>query len=354
MNNTNRNKSVRPVVFLTGLVLALGLSACGSSSSTSSKPAAASSASATSTAQSTTSAAPPPAVAELGAAEHPRAGQFPPARGRSLQQLATMVKSSAQFGAATGTFTPGRRRLAFGLNASSGAFIYAPTVVYIAKTAHSPAQGPFLAPADPMTVPAQYRSQQNAGPGGIQAIYATRLPIPHAGTFTVLSMTRTSKGLIGAPGEIAVARSSPIPDVGQHAPDIATDTLATTGGNVRLLTTRRPPEQMHSVSLQAVLGKRPVALLFSTPQFCVSRICGPVTDVAVSLQREFAGRVTFIHEEVYAHNQPKLGLRAQMKAFHLHTEPWLFTINRHGIITARLEGAFGTTELRQALDAASR
>ena len=34
-----------------------------------------------------------------------------------------------------------------------------------------------------------------------------------------------------------------------------------------------------------------------------------------------------------------------MKAFHLQTEPWLFTINRHGIITARLEGAFGTTEL---------
>jgi hypothetical protein len=354
MSNINRNQSVPPVVFLTVMMLALALSACGSSSSTSDKPGASSSASPASTTQSATSAAPPPAVAELGAAEHPRPGQFPPARGRSLQQLAALVRSSAQFGAATGTFTPGRRRLAFGLNAASGAFIYAPTAVYIAKTAHAPARGPFLAPADPMTVPAQYRSQQNAGPGGIQAIYATQLPIPHAGTFTVLSMTRTSKGLIGAPGEIAVAGSSPIPDVGQHAPDVATDTLASTGGNVSLLTTRRPPEQMHSVSLHNVLGKRPVALLFSTPQFCVSRICGPVTDVAVSLQHEFAGRVTFIHEEVYAHNQPKLGLRAQMKAFHLHTEPWLFTINRHGIITARLEGAFGTTELRQALQAALR
>jgi hypothetical protein len=125
-------------------------------------------------------------------------------------------------------------------------------------------------------------------------------------------------------------------------------------GKVSLLTTRQPPEQMHSVSLQTVLGKRPVALLFSTPQFCISRICGPVTDVAVSLQHQFAGRVTFIHEEVYAQNQPKLGFRSQMKAFHLHTEPWLFTINRHGIITARLEGAFGTNELRQALESSLR
>jgi hypothetical protein len=279
---------------------------------------------------------------------------FPAAHGRSLRALAALVGSSAQFGAATGTFTPGTRRLAFGLNASSGAFIYAPTAVYIAKSAGAPARGPFLAPADPMTVPAADRSAQNAGPGGIQAIYGARLPIPGPGTYTVLSITRTSKGLIGAPGEIAVAKSSPIPDVGQRAPDIATDTAATVAGNISLLTTRRPPEQMHSVSLRQVLGKKPIALLFSTPQFCVSRVCGPVTDVTVALQHEFGGRITFIHEEVYAHNQPKAGLRAQMKAFHLQTEPWLFTINRRGIITARLEGAFGTTELAQALRAALR
>jgi hypothetical protein len=347
---TNVASFARAALILAGAALAIA--GCGSSTATSSKAAGAS-ASASST-SATTSAAPPPAVAELGAAEHPSAGQFPPAHGRTLAQLAATVKSSASFGAATGTFTPGTRRLAFGLNASSGAFIYAPTAVYIAKTPHSPAQGPFLAPADPMTVPAQYRSRQNAGPGGIQAIYASELPIPHAGTFTVLALTRTSKGLIGAPGEIAVAKSSPIPDVGQRAPDIATDTLASVGGNVSLLTTRQPPEQMHSVSLHSVLGKRPVALLFSTPQFCTSRICGPVTDVAVSLQPAFAGHVTFIHEEVYAHNQPKQGLRAQMKAFHLETEPWLFAINRRGIITARLEGAFGTTELRRALQSALR
>ena len=279
---------------------------------------------------------------------------FPAARGRSLRALAALVGASAQFGAATGTFTPGTRRLAFGLNASSGAFIYAPTAVYIAKSAGAPAQGPFLAPADPMSVPPADRSAQNAGPGGIQAIYAARLPIPAAGTYTVLSITRTTKGLIGAPGEIAAAKSSPIPDVGQRPPDIATDTLATVGGNISLLTTRRPPEQMHSASFNQVLGKRPIALLFSTPQFCVSRICGPVTDVTVALQHEFGNRVTFIHEEVYAHNQPKSGLRPQMKAFHLQTEPWLFVINRHGIITARFEGAFGTTELASALKATLR
>ena len=111
---------------------------------------------------------------------------------------------------------------------------------------------------------------------------------------------------------------------------------------------------MASVSFADVLGKRPVALLFSTPQLCISRVCGPVTDVAVALQHEFGDQVTFIHEEVYVDNQPSKGLRPQLKAFHLRTEPWLFAINRHGVIVARLEGAFGTTELRQALQAALR
>jgi hypothetical protein len=140
--------------------------------------------------------------------------------------------------------------------------------------------------------------------------------------------------------------------VGQRPPDIATDTPATVHGNLALLTTRVPRESMHAVALNQVLGKRPVVLLFSTPQLCTSRICGPVTDETVALQHEFGSKMAFIHEEVYVDNQPSRGLRPQLKAFHLETEPWLFAINRHGVIVARLEGAFGLTELRQALEAA--
>ena len=205
-----------------------------------------------------------------------------------------------------------------------------------------------------MTVAPQFRSKQNAGPGGIKAIYAAQIPIPGPGTYTVLSITSTAKGLIGAPGEIAVAKSSPIPNVGQRPPDIATDTSATVHGDEKLLTTRLPPENMASVSLDQVLGKKPIALLFSTPQLCISRVCGPVTDVAVQVQHRFGNQVAFIHEEVYVDNQPSKGLRPQLKAFHLRTEPWLFAINRKGVIVARLEGAFGTTELRQAVQAALR
>jgi hypothetical protein len=290
----------------------------------------------------------------VAAAERPVPSLFPSASGKSLRQLAKLVGSTGSLGAANGTFTPGFGRLAFALTNNQQQFIYAPTAVYIAPTPGSPARGPFLAPADPMGVQPQYRSKQNSAPGGLQAIYWTNLPTPQARTYDILSLTRTSKGLIGATGEIAVAKHWPIPDVGERPPAIVTGTLATTHGNVGLLTTRIPPESMHSVSFNQVLGKQPVLLLFSTPQLCTSRICGPVTDVAVQLQHEFGNRITFIHEEVYADNNPAHGLRPQMKAFHLETEPWAFAVNRHGVVAARLEGAFGLTELRQAIQAALR
>ncbi|MBV9046710.1 MAG: hypothetical protein JOY58_00480 [Solirubrobacterales bacterium] len=344
----NRAPRVPPAAL--AALATLAVAACGSSGSSSSSTTARTSSSQSAATQ--TSAGLPPAVNELAAAERPSTGTFPSPHGRSLQQLARLATASAQFGAATGTFTPGSRRVAFALTASSGAYIYAPTALYIGKGPNSAAEGPFLAPADPMSVAPQYRSEQNSGPGGIQAIYHTNVHLQSAGTYTVLALTKTPKGLVGSPGEVAVAPSSQIPDVGQRAPDIATDTVASVHGNTALLTTRIPPEDMHQVSFEQVLGKRPIALLFSTPQLCTSRVCGPVTDIAVQFQHQYQSRIAFIHEEVYVNNQPSQGLRPQLKAFRLETEPWLFTINRQGIIAARLEGAFGRNEFRQALQAA--
>ena len=186
------------------VVAALALGACGSSATHSSGSPPSATASSSST---TTAAGPAPAVDELAAAQHPVASQFPSSSGKSLQQLAKVAGSAASLGAADGTFTPGFGRFAFALTNNQQRFIYAPTAVYIAPTPTSPASGPFLAPADPMTVQPQYRSQQNAAPGGLQAIYSTNVPAPKAQTYDVLSLTKTSKGLIGATGEIAVGKT---------------------------------------------------------------------------------------------------------------------------------------------------
>jgi hypothetical protein len=291
---------------------------------------------------------------ELAAAEHPKPGQFPTPSGRSLKELALTIRGTAQLGPGTHTYTPGVQRFAFALTTRDNRLIYAPTAVYIAPSLSAPARGPFLAAADPVAVAPPYRSRQYAGPGDLSAVYSTRLPVPRSGVYDVLSLTRMGNRLIGSTAELAVASSTSIPGVGQRPPAIATDTLASVHGKISLLTTRIPPESMHAVSFNRVLGRRPVALLFSTPQLCTSRVCGPVTDEIVELAHTFGNRVEFIHEEVYVNNQPQRGLRPQLRAFHLETEPWLFTVNRRGVIAARLEGVFGLSEARAALEAALR
>lgn len=296
----------------------------------------------------------PPAIDELSAATDPHAAEFPAAAGRSLVQLAKLVKATATLGSANATFTPGTPRLAFALTDKANRYIYAPTAVYLASSPTAPAKGPFLAPADKLNIPVRYRSEEYDGPGGLQAVYWAELPVPRSGVFDLLALSRAGGRLIGATGSFAAALSTPIPGVGQRPPAITTETATSVHGKIALLTTRQPPEQMHSVSFNQVLGKRPIALLFSTPQLCTSRVCGPVTDIMVYLQHQFSSRITFIHQEIYVGNDPKKGLRPQLAAFHLRTEPWLFTIDGHGRIAARLEGAFGLREARQALEAALR
>ena len=56
-----------------------------------------------------------------------------------------------------------------------------------------------------------------------------------------------------------------------------------------------------------VVGKKPVALLFSTPQLCESRVCGPVTDVALQMRAKYGDEMAFIHQEVFVDNKHREG-----------------------------------------------
>ena len=77
-----------------------------------------------------------------------------------------------------------------------------------------------------------------------------------------------------------------------------------------------------------MLGKEPIVLLFATPQFCQSRVCGPVVDVAEQVKQLYGDKAAFIHMEIYNDNDPSKGVRPQVRAFHLPSEPWLFAIDR--------------------------
>jgi hypothetical protein len=165
-------------------------------------------------------------------------------------------------------------------------------------------------------------------------------------------VTKSQGKTYGAATQVTATRDDPIPDVGEPAPPVETETLASADGDVEQIDTRRPPSDMHENSFADVVGEKPVALLFATPQLCQTRVCGPVVDIAAQLKAEYGDRVEFIHQEVYENNMVDQGLRPPLERFNLRTEPWLFTVDSDGRVAARLEGSFGNEAFERAVRAA--
>ena len=154
----------------------------------------------------------------------------------------------------------------------------------------------------------------------------------------------------GSPAPLGAKFSKTPVQVGQMAPRVHTQTLTDVGGNAKAIDTRVPPAtDLLKDDLYDVLGKKPVVLVFATPQLCQSRVCGPVVDVAEQVRSETKADVSFIHNEVYVDNNPNKGLRPQLIAYGLQTEPWIFVIDRTGKVVQRFEGAVSVDELKAAV-----
>lgn len=289
------------------------------------------------------------------AASQPSEVDFPSAEGKTIEQLAGEVRGagSTEVGLATSVFTVGENRLAFGMIDDEGQFVYGPTAVYAARGPDAPVAGPFVAPADVLVTEGRYRSRQAAEETDpFAAVYAADVEFDRKGEWAILVVTQQEGANMVAAGtqvQVRTDAQDPIPDVGEQAPPVETDTLESAKGNVEAIDTRVPPSDMHQVSFDEVLGEKPVALLFATPQLCQSRVCGPVTDVMLQLRDEYGDRMEFIHQEVYVDNDPQQGLREPLEAFDLPTEPWLFVVDADGKVTARLEGSFGLRAVEDAL-----
>lgn len=293
---------------------------------------------------------------QLADAANVTAADFPPTRGRTLEQIASESSTQIQLAPATSIFEPGVNRLAFGLLDSENRFVYGRSAVYLADRPGGHARGPYPAPADTLVTEPAFRSRYAARETDrIAAIYAAHVPLRRAGRQAVLVLTKTAAGIVAGTTEIQVQRDHGIPRVGERPPAVDTDTVASAGGEEKAVDTRLPPApELHRTSLRDVLGRKPVALLFATPRLCESRTCGPVVDIAVQLRADYGDRIEFIHQEVYVDNEVDKGLRQPLRAFKLITEPWLFTIKADGTVAARLEGSFGVRAFREAVDAALR
>jgi hypothetical protein len=285
----------------------------------------------------------------------PPASGFPSADGKTLNQIlrASRAQRSNLVVSPTGrVFQKGNNRFGFGVfTVSRQQVTDAQVAIYAAPSGGGKAIGPQPARIESLAVKPQFQSQTTAvDPDSAKIVYVTSLNLDREGNWDLIAMFRDGNGYTATLiPTIRAGGFEDIPAVGERPPPIHTPTVSDVGGDVGEIDTRSPHDDMHKLDFADVLGKQPVVLLFATPALCQSRVCGPVVDAAEQVAHESGAGVDFIHMEVFNHNNASAGLRPQMRAFGLRTEPWLFVIDRNGIVRTRIEGAFDVSELEHAV-----
>jgi hypothetical protein len=211
--------------------------------------------------------------------------------------------------------------------------------------------GPFPAKVETLQTQPAFRAQTTTSdPDAATVVYSADFDFPSNGEWRIAALIRQGDELSATLLPSAVVGSfAKVPRVGQKAPKIHTPTPSDVGGDLSKITTRIPPDTQNKVDYADVLGREPIVLLFATPQFCQSRVCGPVVDVAEQVKQLYGDKAAFIHMEIYKDNDPNKGVRSQVLAFHLPSEPWLFAIDKRGRIEDEIQGAFGVEELTRVV-----
>ena len=196
-----------------------------------------------------------------------------------------------------------------------------------------------------------------------RGMYVVNVDLPEAGTWgaefktqapgsdPAAEQVRLTFSVIDTPTAIAV---------GQKAPASKTPTVADVGGDLtRISTDANPDPAFYQTSVaDALAAKKPFMLIFATPKFCTSQQCGPTLDAFKPIAAAHP-EVTFINVEPYKLEykngslQPVLSSKNELiatdvtNALGLLSEPWIFAVDRSGIV----RGSYNLTITPAELDA---
>lgn len=150
-----------------------------------------------------------------------------------------------------------------------------------------------------------------------------------------------------APGDAAPRTENLLPGA-KDAPVKAIDSRAEEDGTV-------PDPALHKLTVAAAIAQgKPTIVVVSTPVYCVSQFCGPITDAVDKIAGEFAGKANFVHIEVWRDFEKQNLNRAAAEWMYPDgsedaREPWVFLIDKDGNIAQRWDNVANGGVIRNAL-----
>lgn len=192
-----------------------------------------------------------------------------------------------------------------------------------------------------------------------RGVYAADVTFDRAG-FWAAQVTAT---LDGEPvtGRVVfeVFEDNTYPAVGERAPRTDNLTLHSDDAPREAVDSRArdgeaiPDPELHRTTIAESIRKgEPALVVFATPVYCVSRFCGPITDMAAALAKDYGDRVNVIHVEIWRDFQNTVVNKGAAEWVYRGgdlTEPWIYLIDSTGKIAARWDNVATREEIEPLL-----
>jgi hypothetical protein len=152
---------------------------------------------------------------------------------------------------------------------------------------------------------------------------------------------------IPAPGDRAL-RTENLTIDSKGATPCSIDSIACAGGEI-------PDPELHRWTIaDAIREGRPVLVLFGTPAYCTSQMCGPEVQELQALAEQYPDRAVFIHVELWKDFDGQVLNEAAADWLYrddILTDPWLYLIGADGVIIDRWGSLFDPGEVAADLEA---
>ena len=196
----------------------------------------------------------------------------------------------------------------------------------------------YLRDPDGTVLGGPFETRYTEAPGTGLGLYVVDLAIQEPGPVEVVAVEGERYG--AAAVNAVPPEESEVAAPGVVAPVVATPTPENELGYEKICT-QDPPCGMHEVSLdEALQAGQPVMLLFATPEYCQTVVCGPAVEVVDGVRNDGDwGETAWIHFEIYSElGGSELVTGEPVREWNLPSEPWLFAIDAQGEVASRLDG----------------
>jgi hypothetical protein len=182
---------------------------------------------------------------------------------------------------------------------------------------------------------------------GVRGLFTVSVYFDRAGTWGLQSsLAKAGGGQAVVRSALQVVARGAAPMIGARAPASRNPT-ASQVANLSEICSAQPPCGLHQLSVADAFAQgRPSMIAFATPGFCTSQTCAPVLGELLKVSQRFGDRISFVHVEIY--KEPRtLTLADAVVEWGLQSEPWIFAVDRDGVIADRLESLVAAEELEQ-------